>query len=233
MKIEYLYSDVTDLYGDSFNIEYLLKCITDDVELIKTGFDEEPYFVKNDDVNLIYMGSMMERYQDVIIKQLMQYKDRIEHLIEKGTFFLLTGNSFEIFGKKIDDNKALGIFDFEAIRDYSHHHNSCFLGDFDGMKIVGFKSQFSNSINNDLPFIKVEKGFGFKDNNSIEGVHYKNFFGTYLIGPLLILNPDFTEYLLKQLMVNYKMAYYQDLKKAYLVRLQEFQSYEKLAEFKH
>ena len=101
------------------------------------------------------------------------------------------------------------------------------------MKIVGFKSQFSNSINNDLPFIKVEKGFGFKDNNSIEGVHYKNFFGTYLIGPLLILNPDFTEYLLKQLMVNYKMAYYQDLKKAYLVRLQEFQSYEKLAEFKH
>ena len=75
MKIEYLYSDVTDLYGDSFNIEYLLKCITDDVQLIKTGFDEEPYFVKNDDVNLIYMGSMMERYQDVIIKQLMQYKD--------------------------------------------------------------------------------------------------------------------------------------------------------------
>ena len=42
MKIEYLYSDVTDLYGDSFNIEYLLKCMTDDVELIKRGFDEEP-----------------------------------------------------------------------------------------------------------------------------------------------------------------------------------------------
>ena len=63
--------------------------------------------------------------------------------------------------------------------------------------------------------------------------HYKNFYGTYLIGPLLILNPDFTEYLLKQLAVNSKMAYYQDLKKAYLVRLQEFQSYEKLAEFKH
>ena len=97
MKIEYLYSDVTDLYGDSFNIEYLLKCITDDVELIKTGFDEEPYFVKNDDVSLIYMGSMMERYQDVIIKQLMQYKDRIEHLIEKGTSYIELNKSFIIF----------------------------------------------------------------------------------------------------------------------------------------
>ncbi|MGN1399466.1 MAG: hypothetical protein ACI4WG_05665 [Erysipelotrichaceae bacterium] len=233
MKIEYLYSDVTDLYGDSFNIEYLQRCINEQVQIIKTGFDQRPYFVDNDDVDLIYMGATMERFQDNIIQQLAIYRNRLAQLIEKGTFFLLTGNSFEIFADKIDGKKALGLFQFEVERDFSHHHNSCFLGDFNGMKLVGFKSQFSNSLKNDHGFIKVEKGYGFKDDNTIEGVHYKNFYGTYLIGPLLILNPDFTEYLLKQMQVSYQMVDYDDLKQAYEVRLKEFSSYEKLVEFKH
>ena len=35
----------------------------------------------------------------------------------------------------------------------------------------------------------VRKGYGNDLKDEHEGIHYKNFFGTYLLGPLLIRNP--------------------------------------------
>ncbi|MDO4377677.1 MAG: hypothetical protein Q4C64_00820 [Erysipelotrichia bacterium] len=230
MIIEYLYSDVADLYGDSFNVEYLAECC-ENTEIIRTEFNQEPYFVKHH-VDLIYMGSMMERYQQKIIEQLKPYKEKLQELIENNTFFLITGNALEIFGEKIDDIEGIGLFDFYAQRDFSHHHNSCFLGNFNNIKIVGFKSLFSNSSPCDKYFINVEKGYGFK-NSDHEGIKYRNFYATYLIGPLLILNPLFTEYLLKEMGVNYNLKYREDLINAYEIRLEEYMSYKEFKEFKH
>ena len=49
---------------------------------------------------------------------------------------------------------------------------------------------------------------GFGTNNEFEGIHYKNFYGTYLIGPLLVRNPNFFKEFFKQLILskdpNYK-----------------------------
>ncbi len=230
MIIEYLYSDVTSLYGDNFNIKYLSDCVKD-CEVIYTSFNEIPYFVDHE-VDLIYMGSMMERYQKNVIDQLMPYKEKIKELIEEGTFFLMTGNALEIFGSKIDDIEGLNIFDSRAKRDYSHHHNSCFLGKFEYLQIVGFKSCFSYTTYDKYHFIQVEKGFGFVDSRN-EGIKYNNFYGTYLIGPLLILNPNFTEYLLKQMNVEYDLLYQQAVKDAYGIRLKEFENYKDFKEFKH
>lgn len=230
MIIEYLYSDVTGLYGDSFNVDYLLQCV-ENVEIIKTGFNEVPYFV-NHKVDMIYMGSMMERYQEKIIEQLRPYKNKLSEMIEDGTFFLITGNALEIFGKSIDDIESLSIFDYHTKRDFSHHHNSCFLGNFATMEIVGFKSLFSNSTMTKYPFIKVEKGYGWVD-SEFDGIKYNNFYGTYLIGPLLILNPLFTEYLLKEMNITYELKYKEALMQAYEIRLNEFRGYKEFKEFKH
>ena len=230
MIIEYLYSDVTSLYGDNFNIKYLSSCVKN-CEVIYTNFNETPYFVDHK-VDLIYMGSMMERYQKNVIDQLMPYKEKIKELIEDNTFFLMTGNALEVFGNNIDDIEGLKIFDSSAKRDYSHHHNSCFLGKYDDMQIVGFKSCFSYTTCDKYPFMQVEKGFGFV-NSGNEGIKYNNFYGTYLIGPLLILNPNFTEYLLKQMNVEYKLEYQPAVKDAYDIRLKEFESYKDFKEFKH
>ena len=61
--------------------------------------------------------------------------------------------------------------------------------------------------------------------DSFEGVRYKNFFGTYLLGPFLIENPYFTEYLLKILgEKDAKPAYFCDAEAAYKARLAEFKS---------
>lgn len=220
MKIEVLYGELANLYGDLFNIHFLEKSL-DNVEVYYTGINDKPRFVDSD-IDLIYMGPMMERYQEIVIDRLKPYKERIKELISNNKVFLITGNALEIFGSKIDDIEALGIFETYAKRDFTHHHNSCFIGEFENMKIVGFKSQFSYSYNNKYPFIKTINGNGFNDNNDIEGIRYHNFFGTYLIGPILIYNPYFTKYLLKLLGQDVKLVFEEDVIKAYNIREKEY-----------
>ena len=39
MKIEVLFPEVANLYGDLSNIEYLKKCLNNDVEIIETSLN--------------------------------------------------------------------------------------------------------------------------------------------------------------------------------------------------
>ena len=55
-RIEVLFPEVANLYGDLSNIEYLKKCLNDDVEIIETSLNDEPAFVKQNDINLIFMA---------------------------------------------------------------------------------------------------------------------------------------------------------------------------------
>lgn len=220
MKIEVLYPEIANLYGDLFNIYYLDKTIPN-LKIYYTNLNETPRFV-SEKIDFIYMGSMMEKYQEVVIKKLRPYKKKIKELIENDVLFLITGTALEIFGSKIDDIKGLGIFETITRRDFNKHHTSCFLGKFKDFDIVGFKSQFSYTANNNYPFIKVVNGFGFDDNFDNEGIKYHNFFGTYLIGPILILNPYFTKYLLNLLNLDLKLAYEEDVIAAYNIRKKEY-----------
>lgn len=223
MKIEVLYSEVANLYGDLFNIKYLEQTFPD-LTVYYTGLNDRPRFA-DEKIDLIYMGPMMERFQEVVIEKLMPYKDKIKELIENDVVFLITGNALEIFGKKIDDTEALGIFETTARRNFAKHHNSCFIGKFDGMYMVGYKSQFGSSYNNSHPFISVVNGYGLNSDDKSEGIRYRNFFGTYLIGPLLVYNPPFTEYLLGILGQNVEIAHRDSVYEAYKLRTEEYLSY--------
>ena len=193
-QIEILFPEFCNLFGDISNMKYLKKCIPE-ANFIETSFNEEPAFVSQD-VDFIYMGPMTERMQEKVIKKLMQYKNRIEELIEKGVVFLVTGNSIEIFGKYIENEDgtkidALGLFDIYAKRDMLHRHSSIFVGKYEDIELVGFKSQFTFAYgdNTNMYFSEVEKGIGLNPDSKLEGIQKNNFIGTYIIGPILILNP--------------------------------------------
>ena len=197
LKIEMLYPEVCNLFGDISNIKYLKKCLPD-AEIIKTEINSEPAFVTQD-VDMIYMGPMPENIQEVAIRKLRPYKEKIEELIKKNVVFLVTGNAVELFGKYIENEdgskiEALSIFDIYAKRDMMHRHNSIFLGKYEDIEIVGFKSQFTMAYgdNENNYFVKAEKGIGLNKESKLEGIKQNNFIGTYLIGPILILNPLFT-----------------------------------------
>lgn len=228
LKIEILFPEFCNLYGDISNMKYLKKCLPD-ADFIETAFDEEPCFA-NEKVNFIYLGPMTENMQEKVITKLKPYKDRIEELIEENVIFLITGNAIEIFGKYIENEdgskiEALGIFDIYVKRDMLHRYNSIFIGKWENIDIVGFKSQFTFAYGNNEEnyFAKVEKGVGLNKKSKFEGIMKNNFIATYLIGPILILNPLFTEKILEKMKLNNtKIAFEEDIKAAYNQRLQEF-----------
>ena len=173
---------------------------------------------------------MTEKMQEKVIAKLKKYKSKIEELIEQNTIFLFTGNSLEVMGEYIENEdgskiEGLGIFKVYAKRDMLHRHNSFFIGDFEGIEIVGFKSQFTMMYgeNENSYFSKVEKGIGINKDSKYEGIRKNNFLGTYLLGPILILNPEFTKKLLNKMGIEKPtLAFEKEVEEAYKQRLKEF-----------
>lgn len=230
MKIEVLYSEICCLFGDKANMRYFEMCLPH-ADFIKTPVSEMPRFL-TEDVDMVYFGSCSESNQEKILARLKDHKERIEELISKGVIFLMTGNTFEIMGNYIEKPdgeriEALGIVDFYAKRTIPKRNNSLFIGDFDGMEIVGYTSRFSHAydIKEQDGFINVTKGYGSFEDSKNEGIRRNNLYGTYLLGPFLIQNPLFTEYLMKLLgEENPQLAFKDEIMKAYDVRLKEFKT---------
>lgn len=228
MKIEVLYPEICCLFGDKANMRYFEMCLPE-AEFIKTPVSEMPRFLE-EDVDMVYFGSCSESNQERILSRLKGHEERIRELINKGVIFLMTGNTFEIMGNfiKTPDGKkieGLGILDFYSERTIPKRNNSLFLGKFGDMEIVGYTSRFSHTydIKSNDAFIDVVKGYGSYIDAKTEGVKMNNLYGTYLLGPFLIQNPLFTEYLIKQLGVKEpKLAFKDEIMKAYDVRLKEF-----------
>lgn len=228
MRIEILFPEACNLFGDMSNMRYLKKCLPE-AEFLETPLDQEPLFL-SEPAELVYLGPMTERTQERVIQKLLPFRKRLQTLIEGGMVFFFTGNALEILGSRIETDtgkqiEALNLFPFYAKRDMMHRHNSTFLGSFQGKELMGFKSQFTFAYpEGELPgLFPVKKGVGLNPQCPFEGIHYRNFFGTYLLGPLLLLNPDFTRYLLFCMGAEAaSLAFPEELEAAYEARLKDF-----------
>lgn len=227
MKIEILYSEFANLFGDFANVKYLEKCLPK-AKFIYTGIEDVPLFT-HDKVDLIYMGPMSESNQELVINKLSKYKKEIKDNIKDNTNFLITGNAIEVFGKYIENDDGskidgLGIFNVYSKRNMMKRFNTLVLGNFKDIEIVGFKSQFTQMYgDNSNYFIDVVRGTGINPDSNKEGIKQNNFIATYLLGPILIVNPLFTKYLLSKIGAkDNKLVYEDELLIAYEERLKEF-----------
>ena len=232
MKIEVLFPEICNLYGDLANIKVIKESI-DNVEIIETHLTDTPYFINNK-VDMIYMGTMTENSQILVINKLREYTENIKRSIDSGINFFITGNAIEVFGNTIsEDNEhvidGLGIIDIDSNRDSRNRYNSLYVGDFntvdETIKVVGFKSVFGftqgKSLDNKLFHTRL--GYASNLNTKNEGVWINNFMATYVIGPLFVLNPPFAEWYFKNMLgVDAKPAYYDAAMDAYNARLEEY-----------
>lgn len=230
LKIEVLFPEICNLFGNMYNIKYLEKSVQD-IEIIYTSLTDIPKFV-DEKVDMIYMAPMTENSQELVIEKLKPYTDKIKELIEQNQLFLVIGNALEIFGKYIENEdgsriEGLGITDLYAKRDMMHRYNSLFLGKIEDIKIVGFKSQFAMSYgdNSSNYLFDALKGPGINEASKFEGIRINNFMGTYVLGPILVLNPYFTKYLLKLIGIkDINLAYEEEAVSCYKIRLKEFEN---------
>ena len=213
IKIAHLYYDLMNLYGEIGNIMALEKGFNDQdmfTEVTNLTIGDKIDFNKFD---IYYMGSGSEENQLLVINDILKYKDKINNAINNGKHFIFTGNSYEILGKyieKINGEKinTLEIFDF-----YSKEVDKRIIGeeivecDLFKETVIGFQNRqcVLNNKNNHL-FSVIE---GFSDNykSHYEGIHFKNLYATYNLGPLLIRNPLFKDYIIKEVLEKKDILY--------------------------
>ena len=197
IRILHLYPEAMNLYGEYGNVAIIEKYMKEEgaevtVDRISCGeeFDPESY-------DFIYIGCGTEYASYQVLDALIPYKESLKKYIESGKILLATGNSFELFGKLIKDDTAgekegLAIFDFIVKRT----HKKRFLGDalFTEKSIVGYIVGFINkcSLIFDIkkPLFEIKMGLGNDNTKTLEGYTENNFYGTNLIGPLLVRNPN-------------------------------------------
>lgn len=230
MKIEVLYPEICTLFGDKGNMKYLSKCIPE-AEFVYTELNEKPHFLY-EDIELVYMCSMSEKSQELIISRLMQYKDEIAPMLEAGkSLFLFVGNSFEILGsyiQKEDGSKiyGLGFFDCYSVRQAPNRFNNLMKAKFKDITLIGYSSRFSHTygIPDDIAFCKTEIGKGMNPDTNYDGIYTGRVIATYLLGPLLVQNPDFVHFLLQELNCDIKeLPFESSMREAFEYKLKKFE----------
>lgn len=229
MRIEVLYSDLCCLYGDKGNTMFLQKCLPE-AEFIQTQLNDRPAFLDGD-VDVVYLCSMSEKSQELVLSRLMPYQEAIARLAKEGkTLFFVVGNAMELLGKYIQREdgsrvEALGLFDTHAVRQTPNRFNSLMRISFEGMTLLGYTSRFSHTygLTADVAFGHVEAGSGENPESRLEGIRSGSVLATYLSGPVLVANPDFAHWFLKQIGADVtELPCEAALRQAYDQRLKDF-----------
>lgn len=221
IKIAHLYYDLMNLYGENGNVRYLVRALE------KQGIDTEVHFLSIDDkidfnkYDFYYIGMGSEDNKMIVLEDIGKYKDDIKKAIKNDKYFLVTGNAIDLFGKEIinldnDSIPTLDIFDYTAKEEEFRIVGEQFYEvgfDLKNNKILGFQNRNSVlNVDDCNSLFNVIKGTGYKPDECLEGIYYKNFFGTYLLGPILVRNPYFTDYIVKSICDNLDLTFKVDTK---------------------
>ncbi len=230
MIIEILYPRLCCLYGDKGNTAFLKQCLPD-ATFIETGLNDTPAFLTQE-VDLCCMYSMSEQSQERILERLLPHKDAIHARLREGhTLFLFTGNAMELLGERIvrEDGtvvEALGMYSFESKRHAPRRFNTLLKGTFEDMVLLGYTSRFADQFGIEAAdaFCSLTYGKGNDAEGTVEGIRRDRVIGTNMLGPLLVANPDFAKWLLRELGVAAPtLPYEAALYEAYETKRKEFE----------
>lgn len=197
MKILHLFHDLMNLYGDYANVLALERSLAQkhqNVDIIRQSVGEKLVF----DADFIYIGSGTERNQKVALEYLTPYAEELKSALEH-SILLATGNSFEMFGSTIIDRNdkkysGIGLFDF-TVKEGTERIVTDSIVEFNGKDAIGFINKASQIYGDVKQMFTVKQGVGNSDDSpAVEGVRNGNFYGTHIIGPLLIRNPFIADY---------------------------------------
>lgn len=172
---------------------------------------------------MVYIGSGTEINQIVALKDLMNYKEQIIEYVNSGKVMLLTGNAMEMMGTSINEYEGLGLLDFTVEVNDKRYTGDVIVHNDEIGDVAGFINKSS------LIFGGQENklfDYEFMDNNlednRYEGYRLNNLFGTHIIGPVLVKNPDFMNYIVRLLIPEkYQQIDYEYEKEAYEITLNE------------
>ena len=215
LNVTWCYPDILNLHGDRGNlqaIERIGELLDVEVEITKKDNFEDEIDFENTDILIFNPGEI--RVMEDIINALNKQKKALHDYIESGKIILVIGTSGSIFAKRIvriDKGELIGL----GYLDMICKERKKILGDDlvykikdSDMELTGSQIQvIDTKLNDDNYFADVIYGYG---NNGYDtkkdGARYKNLIFTNMLGPILVKNPWFCEYLIKEAMKNKKIT---------------------------
>lgn len=214
IKIAHLYYDLMNLYGENGNVRFLKNKLEEQNLKVEIHFLTIGDKIDFNQYDFFYCGTGSEENESLILEDLLKYRKEIKEAIRKNKFFLITGNAFPLFGhqKEKRNNEiidCLNIFPYTSSEeDFRLIGEKTFYCPLINKTIIGFENRSSviENIEQNL-FTNIHKN---KTNKKMQNEGYKeqNFYGTFLLGPLLVRNPHFCDYLVKSLCEELKITYH-------------------------
>lgn len=208
IKVLHLYYDLLNLYGEQGNILALKRAFKNqnvEIEVDYLSVQDKIDFKKYD---LVYLGSGSAENLLIALEDIKRHKKELKKYIESKKVLLATGNSYLLFGQKINNLDALGIFDYYAASSEKMAQESL-MELYQEKDIIGFQNREFIVNNKRNHLFKVKEGLCDNLKSEYEGYHEYNFYGTFVIGPLLIRNPHFTNKLVKEIMEKNNLIYHE------------------------
>jgi len=213
LVIYHLYPDLLDLYGDRGNILALsARCRWRDieVEIRKVSLGQE---INLSQADILFLGGGSDREQNILVQDLSSRARELQNAIEDGLVVLAICGGYQLLGKYYQTPEGIKIPGLEILDLYTMAGRKRLIGNViaqlpanaqlptneDLQTIVGFENHSGKTYlgPNLKPLAKILKGWGNNGEDGLEGVRYKNVWGTYLHGPFLPKNPQIADQIIQ------------------------------------
>lgn len=234
IQLLHLYPDLMNLYGEYANVAALRRSLERQGAevIVRTGTLYQDIDFSGAD--FLYMGAGTESAQLTALEDLRRYESAVRAALERGAVVLATGNAMEVFGRSITgpdgaEHAGLGLFPFcTTVSGTERIQGDCLaVGAATGQVAVGFVNKASQTTDVEHPLFRMEHGPGNNAGTAEDGVWEGSFYGTHLIGPLLMKNPHvnayFTELLCRRAGLPYQPQDCPHEQRAYEVTLRALQ----------
>lgn len=201
IQLLHLYPDLMNLYGEYANVAALRRSLERQGAevVVRTGTLYQDIDFSGAD--FLYMGAGTESAQLTALEDLRRYESAVRAALERGAVVLATGNAMELFGRSITgpdgaEHAGLGLFPFcTTVSGTARIQGDCLaVGAATGQVAVGFVNKASQTTDVEHPLFRMEHGPGNNAGTAEDGVWEGSFYGTHLIGPLLMKNPHINAY---------------------------------------
>ena len=228
IKILWLHDDLLDLYGDSGNLlllERRIQGMGHTCVIEKKSIGDTLEFAGYD---LVYLGPGKYKNLMAAAKHLVQYRDALKAYLEDGGRMLATGSAQVLFGKSFDGQECVGLFDYTAqetgeVDTHDFVAQMCWDSHALCYGFVNRTAKLSSEAARVPMFCLHETTLSQDFPENTEGRIQDGFYGTWMLGPVLVKNPALAKAFLKQILGENFVDYDDSLEeKALRFTLEEF-----------
>jgi hypothetical protein len=154
-------------------------------------------------IDIVIGGGGQDSAQTDVQTDILKIGSQLHNLTEKGVPMLAICGTYQLFGHRYitftgEEVKGIGIFDAETIGGDKRMIGNVMVKSDSGL-LFGFENHSGQTFlgKNQAPLGRVVRGGGNNGQDRTEGARTKNVFGSYLHGPLLPNNPQFSDELIR------------------------------------